>query len=91
MEGLSIVTANEMSLAAAKRLHYPGTNQGNKIGDVVLPDTASLWTLSCEEKLPIMGRFRVAVGGQTPGVGEDGPGRGAKRKAPDTREPVCCT
>ena len=34
----------------------------------------------------MFGTFRIAVGGQTPG--EDGPGRGQKRKQADTVEPV---
>ncbi len=90
IEILTLVTFRDLhtTLPVAARLHYPGTNLGNKIGDVVLPDIDSLWKMACKQKLPLHGQFRVAVGGRTPGEEEDAPGRGTKRKTGETIEPV---
>ncbi len=90
IEMLTLVTSTDLhaTLPMAARMHYPGTNLGNKIGDVILPDLDSLWKMACKQKLPLHGPFRVAVGGRTPGEEEDAPGRGTKRKTPDTIEPV---
>ena len=69
-----------------RRRHFSGTNMGTKIGDVILPGYASLWSMACKAKHDLMGKYRVAVGGRT--EGEEGPGRGQTRKTPDTVEPV---
>ena len=69
VEVMTIYTKEEfaMRIPMTKRTHYPGTSLGNKIGDVVLDSIESLWSLTCAEKIHLHGRFRVAVGGKTPG------------------------
>ena len=71
-----------------RRKHFNGTNMGTKLGDVVLPNYATLWSETCKAKHDLYGKFRVACGGPTKGQGEDAPGRGTKRKTPSTVEPV---
>ena len=89
VELLQIVTLREFAttLPFIKRKSFPGSNLGNKIGDVVLPDVDSLWQLTCKQKVELHGKFRVAVGGKTPGE-EEGLGRGSKRTSVGSVEPV---
>jgi hypothetical protein len=89
IERLHVVSATDSThgLPYAKREHYPGSNQGNMIGHVVLPPTESLWSMSCRSKYPLFGPFRVECGGKTKGE-EAPPGRGTKRKTLDDVEPV---
>ena len=89
LEVMRIVTQNvfaDMGLPQRSRLGYPGTNMGNKIGDVVLMPYATQWQEACIIKHAIHGSKRQAVGGKTDG--EDDIGRGQKRKTLDTIEPV---
>ncbi len=39
---------SDMGLPCIKRQSYSGTNMGNKIGDIVLPNYASLWQEKCK-------------------------------------------
>lgn len=89
VEVLQIVTSSDWTstLPMIKRKVYSGSNMGNKIGDVCLPEVDTMWKLTIREKHDLHGKYRVAVGGRTPGE-EEGPGRGAKRKALDSLEPV---
>jgi hypothetical protein len=88
VEHLAIITKNDFvaTIPHSKRLCYGGSNIGNKIGDVVLPDYDSLWSLPCKMKQEIHGTFRLPCGGVTPE--DEAPGRGAKRKTIYTVEPV---
>ena len=91
IEVLSLVTAADIhaDLKMTPRKHYPGSNLGNKIGDVVMQDIDSMWKSTCKEKVVIHGIYRVATGGRTPGEDKDtAPGRGQKRATPETIEPV---
>jgi hypothetical protein len=90
IEILSVCTASDIhsDLPMLPRCQYKGTNLGNKIGDIELPDLDTLWKLSCKQKIALHGVYRVAVGGRTPGEEDSGPGRGQKRKTMDTVEPV---
>ena len=88
IEHLAIVTADDIiqAMMDKRRMNYPGSNCGNKIGDVRVLQVSDMWKLSCTERGKLHGQYRVAVGGRTLGE-EDGPGRGVKRKHPDTYEP----
>ncbi|CAK0812470.1 unnamed protein product, partial [Prorocentrum cordatum] len=88
IEYLTLCSKDELSMCLpnTKRLIYPGSNSGNKIGDIELPPVSALWQLPCKVKHQIHGAFRVEAGGGT--KGEEGPGRGNKRKTVDTVEPV---
>jgi len=88
IEYLTICSKHTLNdcLPNMKRLIYPGTNSGNKIGDIELPPISSLWQLPCKVKYHIHGSYRVECGGKT--RGEEGPGRGNKRKTQDDVEPV---
>ena len=69
VEIMTILTKEDFSLRLpmTKRTHYPGTSMGNKIGDVVLDATDTMWSLTCAEKIVVHGKFRQAVGGLTKG------------------------
>ena len=88
VEHMTIVTRSDFvqTLPHCKRLHYNGSNISNKLGDVVLGNYETLWSLPCKVKYDIHGVYRVACGGPTPE--EEGPGRGVKRKTVQTVEPV---
>ena len=88
VEYLTIVSAADLGtiLPASKRAHFKGSSHGNCIGDVLLPDISSLWHLTVAQKHALHGPYRIECGGKT--KCEEGPGRGAKRKTPESREPV---
>eukprot|EP00959_Pyramimonas_sp_CCMP1952_P189080 3954862-Pyramimonas_sp.AAC.1 len=91
IEVLSLVTSSDIhaELKMNPRKHFPGTNLGNKIGDVLMPDIDNMWKTTCKEKIIIHGSFRIACGNRTPGEDKDtAPGRGQRRTTPDTIEPV---
>jgi hypothetical protein len=69
VEIMTILTKEDFSLRLpmTKRTHYPGTSMGNKIGDVVLDATDTMWSLTCAEKIVVHGKFRQQVGGLTKG------------------------
>ena len=87
MEQMQIITKHEFGrqVPCMKRIHYNGTNQGNKIGDIALPPLDTMWQMQCKDKYVLHGQYRIAVGGKTEG---EELGRGIKRKSPDTIEPV---
>ena len=89
VEMMTIISKEDFTtqMPFTKRTHYPGTNLGNKIGDVVLDSLDSLWKLKVEDKIVLHGRFRIDCGGKTKGE-VDPPGRGVKRKSMKDEEPV---
>ena len=89
MEYLSLVSREEYGkqLPVIKRLHYKGTNSGNKIGDVEWTSLDNAWNLTHKQKLDLLGPYRVEVGGKTKGAGEMELQR-AKRKGATDMEPA---
>ena len=89
VEVMHIITQKDfsnMGMPHVRRKHFNGSNFGTHLGNMILPSYATLWSESCKSKLELYGKYRVAVGGKT--EGEDGPGRGVKRKDRTTIEPV---
>ena len=85
---MHLITASEFGpqIPCVKGVHFAGSNAGNKIGDIKLPVISSLWHLTIKNKLALHGRFRTAVGGQTPG--EQPGNNNAKKKQLDAKEPT---
>eukprot|EP00975_Prorocentrum_lima_P014185 3012427-Prorocentrum_lima.AAC.1 len=48
-----------------RRKFFPGTNIGNKLGDVVMPGYRLLWSKQCMLKHAIHDAYRQAVRGTT--------------------------
>ena len=92
LEECRLITAGDfinIGLPHLERNHYPGTNMGNKIGDIRMPNYSSLWQMPLKEKYEVHGAKRQRVGGTVDG--EEECGRGANRKTTDTVEPVSGT
>ena len=89
MEYVSLVSKTDYGdqVPTIKRLHFKGTNGGNKIGDVDLPALDDAWSLTHSQKLQMYGEHRVEVGGKTKGAGENELQKG-KRKAATDVEPA---
>ena len=77
---------HDMGLPVLKRLSFPGTNMGNKIGDITLPAYTMVWNEQCRVKHDIHGAKRQAVGAKV--EAQEDIGRGQKRKTLETVEPV---
>ncbi|CAE7232863.1 hsdFM [Symbiodinium sp. CCMP2592] len=89
-EQLTLVTSEEFGQCMLQRPRkaFPGSNFGNVVGPVRPDAPGELWQLSVEEKLAIYGKYRMAVGGRTPGEDPDqSAGRGCG-KPRTTVEPV---
>ena len=74
---LRVCSAQPLNLPTRDSKHYPssGTNQGTIIGPVVLTEVSKEWQATFEQKKEIYGKFRIAVGGKTPGFEGDTKGR----------------
>ena len=89
IEDMRIVTRleyGEIGLPMVRRRNFHGTNMGNNMGDIVLPNYALLWQLSMKQKIEVFGAKRMPVGGKA--EGEEGVGRGHHTRTPQTVEPV---
>ena len=93
VEYMSMVNATSLDEMPSKtHKFFPGTNQGNKLGDLKIPRMDSLWKLEPTARKELYADpanlFWAEVGGPTPQPdGSKGPGRGAKKPAV-TKEPV---
>ena len=89
IEDMRLITRLEYGntgLPMVRRRNYKGTNMGNKMGDIVLPNYALLWQMSATQKLEVHGPKCVQVGGKV--EGQEDVGRGHKPRTPNSVEPV---
>ena len=62
-EGLTLFTSGQFSVPEKKREHYQGSNRGNLLAWVKLPNWEQCWKLRFEKKKALYGKARVPVGG----------------------------
>ena len=89
IEDMRLITRleyGECGLPTVRRRNYKGTNMGNNMGNIELPDYALLWQLSNKQKHEVYGPKRTPTGGKV--EGEEGVGRGHSARTPQTVEPV---
>ena len=65
VEFLYMISREPLVLPEKKRIHYNGTNKGDLVGFVNLPEWESTWALTFDDKKKLYGKHRVAVGGPT--------------------------
>lgn len=71
-EVMLMCTRNFLSFAEKERKHFRGSNKGDALGPVSVPDWAQAWALSFGTKKVLYGPNRVAVGGKSDeGVDDD--------------------
>ena len=63
VEFLYMLSREPLMLPEKKRIHYNGTNKGDLVGFVNLPEWETAWALTFDEKKKLYGKHRVAVGG----------------------------
>ena len=64
-EVMLMCTRNFLSFAEKERKHFRGSNKGDALGPVSVPDWAKAWALSFGTKKVLYGPNRVAVGGKS--------------------------
>ena len=75
-----------VGLPPLMREYSKGSNMGNKLGDIALPNYGLNWQLPLKQKVDVHGPTRHQVGGTV--EGEEDVGRGARVETPQTVEPV---
>ena len=60
-----MISREPLVMPEKKRIHYNGTNKGDLVGFVSLPEWESTWALTFDDKKKLYGKHRVAVGGPT--------------------------
>ena len=92
IEWCHIISHSRISLPERAWKHYPGTNCGDTLVGVKLPqtDASSVWKLTWEEKKALYGkRHLIAVGGKTEGASDKNNGAIMSRRTATALEPVC--
>jgi hypothetical protein len=65
VEFLYMLSREPLVFPEKKRINYNGTNKGDLVGFVNLPEWETTWALTFDDKKKLYGKPRVAVGGPT--------------------------
>lgn len=71
-ETMLMLTRKPLSLPEKDRKHFRGSNKGDALGPVHVPDWSSSWALPFDAKKALYGPNRVAVGGRSDEGVEEG-------------------
>jgi hypothetical protein len=72
VETMYVITKQSIELPMKTRKHYTGTNQGEAIENVMIPNLGATWCAEVQVKKTIYGPRRVRVGGPDPDAESDG-------------------